>query len=207
MQHTPPLLNLDVEYCPVNDLKPYSRNARIHTKHQVRQIASSISFIGFANPVLVTGANTIVAGHGRVAAAKLLGMDRVPVIRLEGLSDDQIRAYVIADNLLAETAGWDKSILAIELQHLLTIDADFDVTITGFEVPEIDLILEEANRKPDTDDVFAGPDPGLAVTQSNDLWALGKHRILCSNSLAKTSMTLCWAGDAQMSCSRTRPTT
>jgi DNA modification methylase len=182
-----PLLNLHVEYCRVDELKPHSRNARTHTKQQIRQIASSISAIGFANPVLIAGANTIVAGHGRVAAAKFLGMDRVPVIRLEGLSDDQIRAYIIADNRLAEKAGWDRNILAIELQHLLTIDAEFDVTITGFEVGEIDLILEDANRKPDTDDIFLGPDVGPPVTQCNDLWILGKHRILCSNSLSKES--------------------
>lgn len=189
MQHKPPLLNLQVEYCPVDELKPHSRNARTHTKHQVRQIASSIGTIGFANPVLVAGANSIVAGHGRVAAAKLLGMDRVPVIRLEGLSDDQIRAYIIADNRLAEKAGWDKSILAIELQHLLSIDADFDVTVTGFEIPEIDLIIEEAKNgsKLDKEDEVDSPDPGPAITQTGDLWLLGKHRILCGSALENRS--------------------
>jgi DNA modification methylase len=187
LQHKPPRLDLHVEYCRVDELKPHSRNARIHSKHQIRQIAESIKAFGFTNPILIDRASRIVAGHGRARAAELLGMERVPTIQLENLNEDQIRAYVLADNRLAEKAGWDQNILAIELQHLLTIDSDFDVTITGFEVPEIDLILEESNSKPDTDDIFAVPDTGPPVTQSNDLWMLGKHRILCSNSMAKAS--------------------
>ena len=96
----------------------------------------------FTNPILTDENNTIVAGHDRRSAAQLLGIDRVPTIRLEKLSEDQIRAYILSDNKLAERAGWDESILAIELQHLMTVDLGFDVTITGFEVPEIDLILQ-----------------------------------------------------------------
>jgi hypothetical protein len=125
---------LSVEYLPIDTVKPYPQNARIHTRHQVRQIAESIKVFGFTNPVLIDRNNLIIAGHGRVAAAKLLGMTLVPTIRLEGLTEEQIRAYVIADNRLAEKAGWDNSILAIELQHLITIENNFDVTITGFEV-------------------------------------------------------------------------
>jgi len=179
---------LAVNFLPVNSLSPYSRNARTHSKHQIRQIVASIQAFGFTNPVLIAGNNTIVAGHGRVEAAKLLGMDQVPTIRLEGLSEDQIRAYVIADNRLAEKAGWDKSILAIELQHLLTLDGDFDVTITGFEVSEIDLIIEEAKgQEQDTDDLFTIDEANPPVTQSGDLWQLGPHRILCGNSLDDTS--------------------
>jgi ParB-like chromosome segregation protein Spo0J len=121
--------SLLILYQKIDQLKPYSRNARTHSKHQIRQIAESIRTFGFTNPVLVDSSNRIVAGHGRVEAAKLLGMNQVPTIRLESLSEDQIRAYVIADNKLAENAGWDSSILAIELQHLLTLDCSvFDVT-------------------------------------------------------------------------------
>jgi len=149
---TPELL---ITYHPVDELKDCPRNARTHSKRQIRQIAASIKAFGFTNPVLIDRNNTIIAGHGRVAAAKLLGLSMVPTIRLENLSPDQIRAYILADNRLAEKAGWDKSILAIELQHLLTIDDDFDVTITGFEIPEIDLIIGEATGKPDPDDSFA----------------------------------------------------
>jgi DNA modification methylase len=181
---------LSVEYKALIDLKPYSCNARTHTTHQIRQIAESIRVFGFTNPVLVDSNNRIIAGHGRVEAVKLLGMDRVPTIRLDQLSEDQIRAYIIADNKLAENAGWDKSILAIELQHLLTLDcADFDVTITGFEVPEIDLILQEATQE-DPEDIIEPVIAGEAVTKPGDLWQLGKHRILCGSALEETSFSV-----------------
>jgi DNA modification methylase len=178
---------LFVEYRSPSDLKPYSQNARTHTKHQIRQIADSIRTFGFTNPVLVDCNDRIIAGHGRVEAAKLLGMNQVPTIRLESLNEEQIRAYVIADNKLAENAGWDKSILAIELQHLLTLDcADFDVTVTGFEIPEIDLILQEAAQE-DPDDTIEPVAAGSAVTKLGDLWLLGKHRVLCGNSLEEAA--------------------
>ena len=142
----------ELEYRPLGDLKNNPRNARVHTKHQIRQIADSIKAFGFTNPVLLDKKGVVIAGHGRLEAAKLLGMSQVPTIRLEDLSPDQIRAYAIADNRLAEKAGWDKSILAIELQHLLTTEGDFDVTITGFEIPEIDLLLSAPGDKPDPAD-------------------------------------------------------
>jgi DNA modification methylase len=181
---------LFVEYKSLTDLTPYIRNARTHSRHQIRQIAESIRVFSFTNPVLVDSNNRIIAGHGRVEAAKLLGMSEVPTIRLESLSAEQIQAYIIADNKLAENAGWDKSILAIELQHLLTLDcADFDVTITGFEVPEIDLILQEATQE-DPDDFIEPVDAGTAVTKLGDLWLLGKHKILCSNALEEASFSV-----------------
>ena len=178
---------VSVVYQPLDALKPYSKNARTHSRDQIRKIAESIRTFGFTTPVLIDGSNTIIAGHGRVTAARLLGIDQVPTIRLEGLTEDQIRAYVIADNRLAERAGWDKSILAIELQHLLTIDSDLDVTITGFDIPEIDLILSQASAEPDQDDIFELDQTIQPVTQSGDLWLLGKHRVLCGNSLEDNS--------------------
>src|SRR5208282_6472317 len=156
---------LSIEYQSVGKLKNYPHNARTHSKRQIRQIADSLQTFGFTNPVLINGENTIVAGHGRVEAAKLLGLALVPTIRLENLSADQVRAYVVADNRLAENAGWDKSIPAIELQHLLNVESDFEVTVTGFEIPEIDLILQEANSKPDSDDIFDADESEPAVTQ------------------------------------------
>ena len=138
-------MKLNVVYQNPNHLQPHPQNARTHSKHQIRQIAESIRAFGFTNPVLVDARNQIIAGHGRVAAAKSLGVVEVPTIRLDQMTEEQIRAYVIADNKLAENAGWDKATLAIELDYLLKLETlDFDVTITGFEVPEIDLILEEA---------------------------------------------------------------
>lgn len=181
------LSDLTVIYQPVSALKASSRNARTHSKHQIRQIAESIKAFGFTNPILIDRTNTIVAGHGRVEAAKQLGMDRVPTIRLEGLSPDQIRAYVLTDNRLAEKAGWDKTILAIELQHLIAIDNDCDVTVTGFDMPEINLIVQEVNSKRDQDDIFPTSEPKRAVSKSDDVWLLGTHRIVCGDSLDRQS--------------------
>jgi DNA modification methylase len=185
MNNTDGCSGLTVSYLPIEILSAYHRNARTHSPRQIRQIAASITTFGFTNPVLIDRNNTIIAGHGRVAAAKRLGMDRVPTIRLEGLSDDEIRAYVMADNRLAEKAGWDKSILAIELQYLINLDTNFDVTLTGFDIPEIDLIIEEAKSgsKLDDDDQFIVPHATSPVTHTGDLWLLGKHRLLCGNSL------------------------
>jgi DNA modification methylase len=183
------LLELAVAYRPVSTLTAHPSNARTHSKHQIRQIAASIKAFGFTNPVLIDRNNTVVAGHGRLQAAELLGMAEVPTIRLEGLTANQVRAYVIADNRLAEKAGWDKAILAIELQHLLIIDSDLDVTVTGFEIPEIDLILSQAAAEPDRDDILEIDQTIQPVTQPGDLWLLGKHRVLCGNSLDDNSYT------------------
>jgi DNA modification methylase len=176
-------------YQKIDQLKPFTQNARTHSKHQIRQIAESIRVFSFTQPILIDNENRIIAGHGRVEAAKLLGMTEVPTIRLDRLTEEQIRAYVIADNKLAENAGWDKEILAIELQYLMTLDCvDFDLTITGFEVPEIDVILEDANgatsKEDDVPESLYDQEP---VTKPRDLWLLGKHRILCGNSLHEAS--------------------
>jgi len=179
--------DLSIVYVSVGSLRAYPRNARTHTKHQIRQIADSIKTFGFTNPILVGGTGNIIAGHGRWEAAKLLGMTQVPTILLEDLTEDQVRAYVIADNKLALNAGWDKNILAIELQHLLTIDGQFDVTITGFEVPEIDLILQEGEK--DDPDATEAVEPGPATTQPGDLWLLGKHRVLCGSALEEATFS------------------
>jgi hypothetical protein len=176
---------LSVAEVPITALKAHPHNARTHSKHQIRQIADSIRTFGFTNPVLVNQENMIMAGHGRVAAAELIGMDKVPTIRIEHLSPDQIRAFVLADNKLAQNAKWDKSILAIELQHL-TISSEIpDITLTGFEVGEIDLIIQSVDG-----DSGDEPDIGIPVapvTQLGSLWQLGDHRVLCGNSLEDES--------------------
>lgn len=174
---------------PVTSLVNFSNNARTHSKRQIRQIADSIREFGFTAPVLLGPGDTIIAGHGRVQAAKLLGMNDVPTILLAHLSQDQIRAYVIADNQLALNAQWDESILAIELQRLLTVQTDFDITITGFEVPEIDLILQQAGEAPDEEDPIDASQTGPAVSELGDLWALGDRRIFCGNSFLEASFT------------------
>jgi ParB-like chromosome segregation protein Spo0J len=127
-----------IEYLGLSALRPWSRNARTHSRKQVRQIADSIERFGFTNPVLIDGDNTILAGHGRVAAAGLLNMATVPCVRIETMTPDEKRAYVIADNKLALNAGWDETILAEEPQALHAIDLDFDLGLTGFSIAEID---------------------------------------------------------------------
>jgi DNA methylase/ParB-like nuclease domain len=190
---------LQITYRPVGELKDNPRNARTHSKPQIRQIANSITEFGFNNPVLLDAGNTIIAGHGRVAAAKLLGLSSVPTIRLLNLSPDEIRAYVIADNRLAEKAGWDRSILAIELQHLATIESDFDVIITGFDIPEIDLILSPTSDEPDADDVFEvtelrrSPRWVISGCWANTVWFAEArlNRKLIRHSWAADEPTLC----------------
>src|SRR5262249_1680423 len=141
-----PLRDLVVEQVPVNSLTSYETNPHTHTKKQVRQIAASIRTFGWTNPVLVNAADRIIAGHGRIEAAKLLKIPRVPVLRIEDLTETQIKAYVIADNKLAELAGWDEEILAKELQLLTELNLDFDIEVTGFEMGHIDVLIESQGQ-------------------------------------------------------------
>jgi DNA modification methylase len=180
---------MKIEYAPLSELRPHPNNARTHSKKQIRQIAKSIEKFGFCNPVLVDDTRQIIAGHGRVEAAKLLGINAVPTCQLSHLSDADKRAYILADNKLAEKAGWDKELLAIELQGL--IELDVDIELTGFEMAEIDLVLEEAREATgapsEPEDTAPEPSPGPAVSQTGDLWLLGKHRLLCGDAREKTA--------------------
>jgi DNA modification methylase len=165
-------------------LKPFRGNARTHSKKQVKQLARSIERFGFVNPVLVSDDGEIIAGHGRVEAARLLGRRTVPTLTLSHLSAAERRAYVIADNKLALNAGWDKELLAIELQAL--VDLEFDVELTGFSLAEIDLVLDDAGES--SPDGPAEPEDnvpamtGDPVTRSGDIWQLGRHRLLCGDT-------------------------
>jgi DNA modification methylase len=190
-------LNLKVRYQNVEALKPYRGNARTHSDKQITQIAASIGKFGFNNPVLVDGDNRIVAGHGRVAAAKRLGLDNVPTIRLDHLSDGERRAYVIADNRLAELAGWDRDILRIELQGLADLDLGFDLEITGFDTAELDLLLddESGSGAPDPADEIPPPDTGPALTRPGDIWLMGDHRLLCGDARNSSSIEQLMAGE------------
>lgn len=176
----------------VGSLKPYARNARTHSKKQIRQIAASIERFGFTNPVLVSDGGEIIAGHGRVEAAKLLGRKTVPTVVLSHLSEVERRAYVLADNKLALNAGWDRDILAIELQGL--IDMEFDIELTGFSIAEADLIIDEAHdADPDGKDAHEDQVPvvgGEPVTRQGDLWLLGRHRLLCGDTRSYEHMAM-----------------
>jgi DNA methylase/ParB-like nuclease domain len=188
-------VELVVVNVPIRNITAYSRNARTHSKHQIRQIADSIRTFGFLNPAIIDGNNQIIAGHGRVAAATLLGIESVPTIQIEHLSPDQVRAYILADNKLAENAGWDKEILAIELQHLILSSEIPDVTLTGFEVPEIDLIIQSPSDQPGEEDEHEIVMPLVPITQLGDLWQLGRHRILCANSLEDDAYKTLFGGN------------
>ncbi|MEO5494658.1 MAG: DNA methyltransferase [Sphingomonas sp.] len=181
----------------VAGLRPYERNARTHSRKQVKQIAASIERFGFTNPVLVSDDGQIIAGHGRVEAAKLLGIKRVPTLALSHLSDVERRAYILADNKLALNAGWDREILAIELQAL--VDLEFETELTGFSLAEIDLVLDEAHdADPDGSDAPEDVVPtasGTAVTQAGDIWMLGRHRLLCGDTRNRDDMQALMGGD------------
>jgi DNA modification methylase len=191
--------NLTITYMSSDALKPYGRNARTHSKKQIEKIASSIRQFGFVNPILIDAEGNVIAGHGRLAAAKLLGMTEVPVIEISHLMPEQIRAYRLADNRLAELASWDDEILAIEFKALLEIETSFDISITGFDMGTIDFVLSGG--------AAAGDDPadaveelqGPAVSVQGDLWVLGRHRLLCANALERQSFERLLAGElAQM---------
>jgi DNA modification methylase len=186
-----------IERLPIAALSPYRANARTHSQRQISQIARSIAHFGFNNPVLIDDQNTILCGHGRVAAARLLGLTDVPVVRLSHLTEAQKRAYILADNKLAEEAGWDRSILAIEFQAL--IDLGFDTALTGFAVAEIDIVIGEAEAADpagsDTPDDALPLPPPTAVSRPGDVWTLGPHRIACGDARDSQVHAALMAGD------------
>lgn len=176
---------LKIETRAVSELKPFSGNARTHSKKQISQIAAAIRQFGFNNPVLIDQDDGIIAGHGRVEAAKLLKLSSVPTIRLAHMSEAERRAYIIADNRLAEKAGWDDDILKIELQFLVDqTDLTFDVEITGFETAQLDLMLDGpvAPKVDAKADQVIEPAEGSPVSRLGDLWRLGDHRLLCGDA-------------------------
>jgi len=186
-----------IEQHPPGALKPWRGNARTHSKKQLRRIADSIATFGFTNPVLIDEAGSILAGHGRVEAAKLLGLATVPCRRLSTMTPAQKRAYVIADNQLALTAGWDEDLIAGELGALAGLDLDFDLTVTGFEIPEIDrLIDEKAPEDPcdPRDDALPDVEAGPTRCRPGDLWQLGPHRLACGSALDAATVALLMDG-------------
>lgn len=170
----------------LNRFRPYPRNARTHSKKQIRQIADSIARFGFTNPVLVDDDAMILAGHGRVEAAKLLGMATVPCLRLSSMSEAEKRAYVLADNKLAANAGWDEDILADELQLVLEDIGEIDIDVTGFSVAEIDMLLDSGESGPEPqderDDALLDNLSTSAITRPGDVWQLGDHLLVCGDA-------------------------
>ncbi len=170
----------------IKDLTPYPKNARTHSPKQIWQIANSIKEFGFTSPILIDKNNCILAGHGRVEAAKLVGLTEVPAVIITHLTEAQKKAYILADNRLAELSGWDKDILRIELEELNALDCDIDLTITGFEAAEVDVLLQPDAATEEEDSSFLEQHIPPRV-QPGELWQLGRHKLLCGNSLEKTA--------------------
>ena len=178
-----PAMARRIELWPPDRLVPYAKNARTHSSEQVAQIAASIAEFGFLNPILVSSDAGIVSGHGRLLAARKLGLAEVPVVVLDHLSESQRRAFVIADNRLAELAGWDNTLLAEELRDL---QADgLDLALVGFSDDDINALLavpEEPESAPEVEEEI--PEPSVeaaAVTRPGDVWFIGPHRLICGD--------------------------
>ena len=166
----------DIIYKDVSKLIPYARNARTHNDAQVTQIAASIKEFGFVNPILTDGDNGVIAGHGRLMAAKKLGMEQVPTIELSGLTKTQKQAYILADNKIALNSGWDDDVLNAELLDLVNLD--FDINIIGFDDIKIDTISDYSSEEPES----GSADSIEQRCNKGDIWKLGRHRLMCGDS-------------------------
>jgi len=191
---------LRIEHVAIERLKLDSRNPRIHSERQIKQIARSIQAFGFNVPVLADRDNKILAGHGRVCAARRLRLRQIPVLRLEHLTTEQARAFSIADNRLSETSTWDDRLLAEVLRDLASVELDFDLEATGFTMGEIDLKIEGLSvttaGNPDPADELPADFDEAPVSRPGDLWQLGRHRLLCGNALDHVSYERLMRGTA-----------
>ena len=173
--------NLKVVYRNVSELIPYARNARTHSDEQVARIAASIQEFGWTKPILIDGSNGIIAGHGRVLAARKLGLEKVPTIELSGLTEAQKRAYILADNRLALDAGWDEEMLKLEFAELEK--EGFELSKTGFSDEEIREMMADLDREVDgVEDVETPEPPKNPKTKRGEVWILGTHRLMCGDS-------------------------
>ena len=171
---------LSVEYKATGELIPYVNNSRTHSEEQVQQVAASIKEFGFTNPILIDDEGGIIAGHGRLLAAQLCGIAEVPTITLEGLTEAQRKAYVIADNQLALNAGWDLDALKVEIDRLTELD--FDIDLLGFDDDMLAGLMEDEPAEGLTDEDEVPELEDDPVTVEGDVWVLGKHRLMCGDS-------------------------
>jgi site-specific DNA-methyltransferase (adenine-specific) len=177
---------MEIKEVEVSALIPYAKNSRTHDDAQVAQIAASIKEFGWTNPILVDGDKGVIAGHGRLLAARKLGMAKVPTIELKDMTEAQKKAYVIADNKLALNAGWDTNFLSLELQELK--DQDFDLTLLGFDDKELDALLAPETTEGLTDEDSVPDTPIEPKTKLGDIYILGNHRLMCGDSCSVTDM-------------------
>jgi 16S rRNA G966 N2-methylase RsmD len=179
---------LSIQYRPVAGLAPYANNARLHSRQHIRKIVQSIQAFGFAAPILVDEGGAVLAGHGRLEAAKLLGLTTVPTATIAGLSDEKKRAFRLADNKIGESATWDAHALAIEFSALLEIDLTFDITVTGFETAEIDILLSDESDDAESEgDCGVTQSSGPPISTLGDLRLLGGHKLLCADARSGAS--------------------
>jgi len=184
MSEIPHLDGQKLVLLPPSCLKPHPDNPRTHSKDQVKKIAASIKRFGFRNPVLIDDDNNVIAGHGRLMAAAQLGLETVPTLSLAGMTDAERRAYIIADNRLAECAGWDDAKLASELAAIATLDADLDLALTGFDGGALEKLLEQIASAPSGADEVLHIDPAdPVVSRLGDSWIMGNHRLVVGDAL------------------------
>lgn len=188
---------LKIVVLKIEHIKPRDGNPRTHSKKQIEQLARSIKQFGFTNPILITEEGNLIAGHGRLAAAQLLGLTEVPTVRLSGMTEAEIRAYVIADNRLAQNAGWDAALLKIEFEYLADLEFDFDLKLTGFDLPEIEAILHAVDDTAAVDpaDQVPGLSDAPAVTRSGDVWQIGRHRLICADATHEETYNVLMDGE------------
>lgn len=188
---------ISIEYRATDKLRPDPKNPRAHKPKQVRQIANSVRQFGFVFPILIDGEGRVIAGHGRLLAARQLGMPTVPVVQVDHLSAGQVKALQIADNRLTENSEWNRRLLGQAFQELSLLDLDFDLDTTGFELPEIDLMIESLGELALSDEDAADEVPETAagaVSKPGDLWQLGNHRLLCGSALEPVAYQQVLAG-------------
>ena len=187
---------LSIAYLPTDRLKPDPSNARQHSKRQIRQIAKSIEMFGFNVPVLIDAKGNVICGHGRLLAAERLGWTEIPAVRLEHLSEIQKKAFMIADNRLAEVAVWDDRLLAEQLKALASVELAFDIETIGFDMGEIDLRIESlAVKNTDASEQVIPEVVGPAVSRVGDFWLLGRHRVLCGDALDEAAQAALMGGE------------
>jgi DNA modification methylase len=186
-----------IKLSAIGQLRPNPRNARTHSRKQLKKIAASIQNCGFVGAIIVDKTWTILAGHGRWLAAQMLGLSEVPTITLDHLTPAQQRAYVLADNKIAEQAGWDREILAIEFEELVELmpAEGLDISLTGFEAAEIDLLLDDMEEGKPSGEDHPVPNASAPVSQTGDLWILGKHRLLCGDARLPADVECLMAGE------------
>lgn len=188
---------MHIEVVPISSLKPYPRNARVHSRKQIGEIADSMERFGVTMPILIDRDGVVVAGHGRLEALQLLGRKHVHIIRLEHLTEAQVRAYRLADNKLSENSSWNVELLGIELRDLAELDVDCDVSIPGFETGEIDFLVQnlDANSLDESDEIPEINESEPPASREGDLWILGRHRLLCGDARKRKAFAILMGND------------